>query len=188
MGTTFHELNLSALRESAHNPRQHFNEAQLLELVAAVLAADLGAGRQALITRYTLDEQRTSPGWRPNGVMAPLKGRRVLLVEDDPDVRIMTAAQLKQLGYKVHAVANGNEAIDWIAELAKIRAETLPDGSRRIDRGHADPADGPRRSDQRPPPPRRHRALTDCPHRVTSSDSASRNSSRTGPCTWRRCA
>ena len=28
------------------------------------------------------------------------------------------------------------QAIDWIAELAKARAETLPDGSRRIDRGH----------------------------------------------------
>lgn len=28
------------------------------------------------------------------------------------------------------------EAIDWIAELAKARAETLPDGSRRVARGH----------------------------------------------------
>jgi CheY-like chemotaxis protein len=46
--------------------------------------------------------------------------RTVLLVEDDPDVRIMTAAQLKQLGYRVHAVANGNEAIDLIESPANI--------------------------------------------------------------------
>lgn len=36
MGTTFHELNISALRESKHNPRQHFNEAQLLELLESI--------------------------------------------------------------------------------------------------------------------------------------------------------
>lgn len=44
----------------------------------------------------------------------------MLLVEDDPDVRIVTAAQLKQLGYKVHAVANGMEAIDLIESPANI--------------------------------------------------------------------
>jgi PAS domain S-box-containing protein len=54
------------------------------------------------------------------GVSALAKEKTVLLVEDDPDVRIMTAAQLKQLGYKVHAVANGMEAIDVIASPAKI--------------------------------------------------------------------
>lgn len=37
MGTTFHELNVSALRESKHNPRQHFNEAQLLDLTESIL-------------------------------------------------------------------------------------------------------------------------------------------------------
>ena len=48
------------------------------------------------------------------------RARTVLLVEDDPDVRIVTAAQLKHLGYKVHAVANGHEAIDLIASPATI--------------------------------------------------------------------
>ena len=38
----------------------------------------------------------------------------VLLVEDDPDVRIVLATQLKHLGYKVHAVADGDEAINVI--------------------------------------------------------------------------
>jgi CheY-like chemotaxis protein len=48
------------------------------------------------------------------------KEKTVLLVEDDPDVRIVIAAQLKQLGYRVHAVANGNEAIDLIESPAEI--------------------------------------------------------------------
>ena len=54
------------------------------------------------------------------GPSATGKKKTVLLVEDDPDVRIVTAAQLKQLGYKVHAVANGMEAIDLIASPADI--------------------------------------------------------------------
>ena len=53
------------------------------------------------------------------------KEKTVLLVEDDPDVRIVTAAQLKQLGYRVYAVANGMEAIDAITSPAKIDI-TLP--------------------------------------------------------------
>lgn len=48
------------------------------------------------------------------------KEKVVLLVEDDPDVRVVTAAQLKELGYKVHAVKNGMEAIDVIASPADI--------------------------------------------------------------------
>ncbi len=51
---------------------------------------------------------------------ATVKDKTVLLVEDDPDVRIVTAAQLKQLGYRVHAVANGNEAINVIESPASI--------------------------------------------------------------------
>ena len=60
---------------------------------------------------------------RPNPTRSPAERRRrkkVLLVEDDPDVRIVMAAQLKQLGYTVHAVANGMEAIHLIELPAKI--------------------------------------------------------------------
>jgi DNA-binding NtrC family response regulator len=46
--------------------------------------------------------------------------KTVLLVEDDPDVRIVTAAQLRELGYKVHAAANAGEAIDLIESPASI--------------------------------------------------------------------
>jgi PAS domain S-box-containing protein len=60
-------------------------------------------------------EAETAAGPSPTG-----NEKTVLLVEDDPDVRIVTAAQLKQLGYKVHAVANGMEAIDAITSPATI--------------------------------------------------------------------
>ncbi|MDO8877382.1 MAG: PAS domain-containing protein [Pseudolabrys sp.] len=54
------------------------------------------------------------------GTSAPGREKTVLLVEDDPDVRVVTAAQLRHLGYKVHAVANGMDAIDLIASPANI--------------------------------------------------------------------
>ena len=54
------------------------------------------------------------------GLTVQAREKTVLLVEDDPDVRVVTAAQLKQLGYKVHAVSDGSEAIDLIASPATI--------------------------------------------------------------------
>lgn len=54
------------------------------------------------------------------GTFTAAKKKTVLLVEDDSDVRVVIAAQLKQLGYKVHAVANGTEAIDFIESPAEI--------------------------------------------------------------------
>jgi PAS domain S-box-containing protein len=46
--------------------------------------------------------------------------RVVLLVEDDPDVRVLVAAQLKVLGFRAYAVASGVEAIDLIESPAHI--------------------------------------------------------------------
>jgi PAS domain S-box-containing protein len=54
------------------------------------------------------------------GTPAGGREKTVLLVEDDPDVRVVTTAQLRQLGYKVHAVATGMEAMDLIASPANI--------------------------------------------------------------------
>jgi CheY-like chemotaxis protein/anti-sigma regulatory factor (Ser/Thr protein kinase) len=68
------------------------------------------------ITAVTQSDDRTEIG----DSSATEKEKTVLLVEDDPDVRIVTAAQLKRLGYNVHAVANGIEAIDLIASPANI--------------------------------------------------------------------
>lgn len=55
-----------------------------------------------------------------SGLSVQGREKTVLLVEDDPDVRIVTAAQIKRLGYKVHAVNDGMEAIDLIASPATI--------------------------------------------------------------------
>ncbi|WP_168192871.1 PAS domain-containing protein [Undibacter mobilis] len=46
--------------------------------------------------------------------------KTVLLVEDDADVRIVAGAQLRHLGFKVHAVGNGMEALDLLVSPAKI--------------------------------------------------------------------
>ena len=50
----------------------------------------------------------------------PDREKTVLLVEDDPDVRIVITAQLRHLGYRVQTAANGMEAIDLVASPATI--------------------------------------------------------------------
>ena len=84
---------------------------------------DSGEGRGTAITiklprivSVSQDDEADAAG----GMSASGREKTVLLVEDDPDVRVVTAAQLKQLGYKVHSVANGMEAIDLIASPATI--------------------------------------------------------------------
>jgi PAS domain S-box-containing protein len=56
----------------------------------------------------------------PTAGPAAEREKTVLLVEDDADVRIVASAQLRHLGYKVHAVASGMEAIDLIVSPATI--------------------------------------------------------------------
>ena len=56
----------------------------------------------------------------------------MLLVEDDPDVRTVTEAHLKKLGYNVRTAANGIEAIDLLVSPTAINFVltdlVLPDG------------------------------------------------------------
>jgi CheY-like chemotaxis protein len=68
----------------------------------------------------TAAAERADEVYSNAGSMPQKKDKTVLLVEDDPDVRIVTAAQLKQLGYKVHAVTNATEAIDLIESPATL--------------------------------------------------------------------
>ncbi len=70
-------------------------------------------------TRFTIRLPRVEATGRTEedpgaDVAAVSREKSVLLVEDDPDVRVVMAAQLKQLGYQVHAVATGFEAVTWI--------------------------------------------------------------------------
>jgi PAS domain S-box-containing protein len=84
---------------------------------------DSAVGRGTTVTVHLPRIASASQTAEPNVVFSSAvtgNEKIVLLVEDDPDVRIVTAAQLKQLGYKVHAVANGVEAIDVIASPADI--------------------------------------------------------------------
>ena len=84
---------------------------------------DSAVGRGTTITIHLPKIEAVSQIAEPDEVAgSSVTGRNkiVLLVEDDPDVRIVMAAQLKQLGYKVHAVANGMEAIDLIQSPAAI--------------------------------------------------------------------
>ncbi|MCL4767295.1 MAG: PAS domain S-box protein [Hyphomicrobiaceae bacterium] len=48
------------------------------------------------------------------------QGEAVLVVEDDDRVRRLTATRLKQLGYRVHEAANGQEALAVLAEAPGI--------------------------------------------------------------------
>ncbi|WP_255370151.1 PAS domain S-box protein [Roseateles sp. YR242] len=52
-------------------------------------------------------------------------GARVLLVEDDAEVRLVARRFLKDLGCNVTACANGEEAVAWLHEL-RGRGEPLP--------------------------------------------------------------
>ena len=84
---------------------------------------DSAAGRGTTITIKLPRIAAASQSDEPDAVAkSSARGREktVLLVEDDPDVRIVTAAQLKQLGYKVYTVANGMEAMDVIVSPATI--------------------------------------------------------------------
>jgi len=51
----------------------------------------------------------------------PLKLLRVLLVDDDEDVRFLTTRMLKAAGLQVNAVASGEEALE------RLRSEAIPD-------------------------------------------------------------
>ena len=77
-------------------------------------------------TSVTIRLPRVASPGQAEEVDSPMAGagiereKTVLLVEDDADVRIVASAQLRHLGFRVHAVANGMEAIDLIASPATI--------------------------------------------------------------------
>ena len=81
------------------------------------IEVDSAVGHGTTITihlpRIAVLDQTTEPDAVASSAVTAQK-KNILLVEDDPDVRIVMAAQLKQLGYTVHAVTNGMEAIHLI--------------------------------------------------------------------------
>lgn len=58
----------------------------------------------------------------PSAIHAELpgKGEKILVVEDDPRVRHVNAARLKELGYQVVDAASGAEALEKLASTADV--------------------------------------------------------------------
>ena len=59
-------------------------------------------------------EAQTAEGAAPAAAIMPRGSERVLLVEDDPQVKAAVLAQLNGLGYAVTTAANGAEALDHL--------------------------------------------------------------------------
>ncbi|MDQ0465900.1 signal transduction histidine kinase [Caulobacter ginsengisoli] len=57
-----------------------------------------------------------APKTAPTPDAAPLKGLRLLLVDDDDQVRVAAAGQLEELGLTVHSAASGEAALAWLDE------------------------------------------------------------------------
>jgi len=92
------------------------SRARELEELLSPEAADLGGAATALDRlreAFAEDLRRPVPSW---AVAAPTEGGapRVLLVEDDPEQRMLLGAGLRQAGYPVTEVARGDEAVGAI--------------------------------------------------------------------------
>src|SRR5688572_15359325 len=58
---------------------------------------------------FTADSQRT---WRFGDDAVRMAGERLLLVDDEDNLRSMLQAALRHMGFEVHPVASGREALD----------------------------------------------------------------------------
>ena len=80
-----------------------------------------GAGTTVRVYLPRSHEGAVAPGPRATDVLA-LKGMRVLLVDDDPDVRTVTAQLLDELGCEVDAVDGGLRALERASHGASFHA------------------------------------------------------------------
>jgi len=66
--------------------------------------------------------QDSAAEWPPDGLGACTRGagERILVVEDDPDVRATTAGMLKDLGYEVAVCEDGAEALAFLEQQDEI--------------------------------------------------------------------
>jgi len=75
------------------------------------LYTELGRGTTFKIYLPQVEQEIKIPVLRPASPALPRGMETILLVEDDPDLREMATALLRQLGYTVLAAANGIEAL-----------------------------------------------------------------------------
>jgi signal transduction histidine kinase len=73
-----------------------------------------GSGTRVDIFLPVAEAGAAAPKSAPAPDAAPLKGLALLLVDDDDQVRAAAAAQLEEIGLKVHATASGEEALAWL--------------------------------------------------------------------------
>ena len=74
-------------------------------------------------TRFTLYFPRSAPSFAsdtasPRAALPSGNGRVLVLAEDDPDVRAMAGRALREVGYDVHEVSNGREALTLLRSHA----------------------------------------------------------------------
>ncbi len=84
---------------------EHLDAQSLLEVVGMVLGKD--------VRRTCEDELGLGGGQKPSGGSA-LRGRRILLVDDSIDNRVLARAYLAETGCIVEEVANGREAVEKV--------------------------------------------------------------------------
>ena len=58
---------------------------------------------------------------------------RVLVVEDDPDIRMLVVARLKQAGYRVRGVGDGASALEAVADTGQLDLFVLDVGLPALD-------------------------------------------------------
>lgn len=92
-----------------------------------------GAGTSFTVTWPIDDASGSAPSASAPHAVPTYPGATVLVVEDEPAVRLLTAAVLEQAGYRVMAAGTGREALDLIArELTPVDVlvtdVVMPDG------------------------------------------------------------
>lgn len=96
--------------------RDHFSD----ETVERRQIVDSSQNRR----RRWSDRALTLPSWRPAAAATTAvtnepevkQNARILVAEDEPDIRGFICEILQQEGYRVHAVADGREALSWAKE------------------------------------------------------------------------
>ena len=86
--------------------RKPIRQAALHDALLAAIGGEPAVPLDVMLARVSVDGGREEP--RDDGVL-------VLVVEDNPVNRKLALQQLKKLGYRAHAVTDGREAVDAVA-------------------------------------------------------------------------
>jgi hypothetical protein len=99
---------------------QPISDSRRLELL---IESELGVG--TVLTLYLPRAQASS---RKGVSTDEQSGETVLIIDDNPEAAATTASMLKQLGYAVHVVHDGNAALDAIERELRLGPERCRHG------------------------------------------------------------